>query len=79
MAAFGSLSLTLRGLEVLDRHRQMIGLTDRLWTHNVPSVTDRCLDAQCTKCDRQMFGRTNLLSVTDRRTNKHTKQKKSTC
>ena len=55
MAAFGSLSLALRGWEMLEQTQ-----TD-VWMH------------KCTKCDRQMFGRTNMLSVTDRRTNKHTK------
>ena len=46
MAAFGSLSLVLRGCEVFAQ--------TEVWTH------------KCTKCDRQMFGCTNILSVIDR-------------
>ena len=54
MAAFGSLSLVLRGWEVFGwTHRQMFGRTDR-----------------CS--DTQMFGRTNILSVTDRCSNAQT-------
>ena len=54
MAAFGSLSLVLRGWEVFGQTQADIRTETDVRTH------------KHTKCDRQMFGRTNILSVTDR-------------